>query len=266
LSQQVRLFIKVNFKMLTRGKIHNVSDGANCQDSEDKEEDDEEMNDENCSENDSSSSKERQSCKVPFRSHSALQMKRTPSADRANMSPVLVRKGFSIGLVVLFIIVHFFQTGQRSSRSTSRRSQFVTDISSEDTPLSKRQVMKSSGGKRKRLVLVEPEETSQEAEAKLNSTEESPDEDVNSRNQRKYSAAESETEKHDESHDGVRRSQRAKRQIYYNCNDSWIFAEKNVKVSLFVFTHFSHTLSSNKHLLLGVPCCNQRRRHNSRRK
>ena len=96
--------------------------------------------------------------------------------------------------------------------------------------------MKSSGGKRKRLVLVEPEETSQEAEAKLNSTEESPDEDVNSRNQRKYSAAESETEKHDESHDGVRRSQRAKRQIYYNCNDSWIFAEKNVKVSLF-FLH-----------------------------
>jgi len=90
--------------MLTRGKIHNVSDGANCQDSEDKEEDDEEMNDENCSENDSSSSKERQSCKVPFRSHSALQMKRTPSADRANMSPVLVRKGFSIGLEVLFII------------------------------------------------------------------------------------------------------------------------------------------------------------------
>ncbi len=82
--------------MLTRGKIHNVSDGANCQDSEDKEEDDEEiMNDDNSSEKDSSSSKDRQSeCKVPFRPRSALQMKRTPSADRANMSPVLVRKHF----------------------------------------------------------------------------------------------------------------------------------------------------------------------------
>lgn len=102
--------------------------------------------------------------------------------------------------------------------------------------MSKRQVMKSGGGKRKRLVLVEPEETSQEAEAKLNSAEESHDEEVNSTNQRKISVAESETEKHDESHDGVRRSQRAKRQMY-TYNDSWIFAEKNVKVSVMNFSH-----------------------------
>ncbi len=91
--------------------------------------------------------------------------------------------------------------------------------------MSKRQVMKSAECKRKRLVLVNQEE--QETEAKL-STEE--DEDVSNINQRKYSAAESETDKHDESHDGVRRSQRAKRQIYSNYNDSWIFAERNVKV------------------------------------
>lgn len=85
--------------------------------------------------------------------------------------------------------------------------------------------MKSTEGKRKRLVLVNP--SPQETEEKLNSTE---DEDVNNRNQRNYSIAESETEKHDESHDGVRRSQRAKRQMYSNYNDSWIFAERNVKV------------------------------------
>jgi hypothetical protein len=98
--------------------------------------------------------------------------------------------------------------------------------------LSKRQVLKSAEGKRKRLVLVNPEDTSRETEEKLNSAEESQDEDVNNRSQRN-SVAESETEKHDESHDGVRRSQRAKRQIYTNYNDSWIFAEKNVKVRFF---------------------------------
>jgi|688.fasta_scaffold454253_1 hypothetical protein len=83
--------------MLTRRKVHNVSDGANCQDGEDKADDEEEMNDENSSEekdSSSHSSKERRSERKPFRSNSALQMKLTPSADRANMSPILVRKRF----------------------------------------------------------------------------------------------------------------------------------------------------------------------------
>ena len=82
--------------MLTRRKMHNVSDGANCQDGEDKADDEEEMNDENSSEekdSSSHSSKERRSERKPFRSNSALQMKLTP-ADRANMSPILVRKRF----------------------------------------------------------------------------------------------------------------------------------------------------------------------------
>lgn len=104
-------------------------------------------------------------------------------------------------------------------------------MSSEDTPLSKRQMLNAET-KKKRLILVNTVEALQEAEAeaKLNSTEESHDEDINIGGQRKYSVGESEAEKQDDGHDGVRRSQRAKRQIYANYNDSWIFTERTVKV------------------------------------
>lgn len=79
--------------MLTRRKVHSVSEEANCQDDEDKADDDEEMNDDNSSEKDSSSSKDRKSKhREPFRPNSALRMKLTPSSDRANLSPNLVRK------------------------------------------------------------------------------------------------------------------------------------------------------------------------------
>lgn len=131
-------------------------------------------------------------------------------------------------------------------------------MSSEDTPLSKRQML-SAGTKKKRLVLVDAGEASHDAEGetKHNSTEESHNEDANTRGQRKYSVGESEAEKQDESHDGVRRSQRAKRQIYVNYNDSWIFTERTVKVKCqksaspdekpnMIFDSFRGTLQSRK--------------------
>lgn len=197
--------------MLTRGKVHNISDGANYQDCEDKEDDEEKLNDDNSSEKNSYSSKDRPSeRRESFRSSSAHRVKRTPSADCANRTPIL--------------------KNQHSSRSSSRRGCFITDVSSEDTPLSKRQMLNAET-KKKRLILVNTVEALQEAEAeaKLNSTEESHDEDINIGGQRKYSVGESEAEKQDDGHDGVRRSQRAKRQIYANYNDSWIFTERTVK-------------------------------------
>lgn len=125
------------------------------------------------------------------------------------------------------------QSFQRSSRSTSKRRQFVTDVSSEDTPLSMRHTSKSEGSSRKRLVLYQ-EEPSKEAEPRLNSTEERLEEERNTgRGQRQYSSVgESETEKQDEHHDGVRRSQRTRKFMYASYNDSWIFGEKTAKVKL----------------------------------
>lgn len=79
--------------MLTRGKVHNTSDGVNYQDGEDKEDDEEELNDENSSEKNSSSSKDRKNeCKESVRPNSVLRVMRTPSADCATQSPILVRK------------------------------------------------------------------------------------------------------------------------------------------------------------------------------
>ncbi len=108
------------------------------------------------------------------------------------------------------------------------------DVSSEDTPLSMRQIS-SAESRRKRLTLYNTEgAASGEVEANhLNSTEESQEEERNkTRGQRQYSVGESENEKHDEHHDGVRRSQRTRKLLYqsYNVNESWIFAEASVKV------------------------------------
>lgn len=109
------------------------------------------------------------------------------------------------------------------------------DVSSEDTPLSLRQIS-SAENRRKRLTLFNPEEPSEKVEAQLNSTEENYEEEKRTtRGQRQYSIGESETEKREVHHsDGVRRSQRPKKLMYSSYNDSWIFAEKKAKVLHFL--------------------------------
>lgn len=100
-------------------------------------------------------------------------------------------------------------------------------MSSEDTPLSLRKHVESVG---KRFTLFPKEVHSEEAEAHLNSTEENI-ENHGTEDKRLYCAGDSENEnptsKH---HDGVRRSQRPKKILHGSYNDSWIFAEKSVKV------------------------------------
>lgn len=76
--------------MLTRGKVHNVSDGTNSQDHEAIAEE-EGMNDDNYSEKGSSSSKERRSEeRNSFNSDSTRKLKRTPSNEMTTKSPILV--------------------------------------------------------------------------------------------------------------------------------------------------------------------------------
>ncbi len=77
--------------MLTRGKVHNVSDGTHCQDHDEAIADEDGMNDDNLSEKaSSSSSKDRRSEDRSLRPDSALKMKQTPPADGAATSPILV--------------------------------------------------------------------------------------------------------------------------------------------------------------------------------
>lgn len=101
----------------------------------------------------------------------------------------------------------------------------MTDVSSEDTPLSIRQISIAES-RRKRLTLYNTGVASGEANH-LNSTEESQEEE---RDSKQYSVGESENEKHDEHQDGVRRSQRTRKLINASYNESWIFGEKTAKV------------------------------------
>lgn len=126
-----------------------------------------------------------------------------------------------------FNLTGVYQSHQRASRSTSRKNSFVADISTEDTPLSLR---KNADSKRKRFTLYTKNDHSEEVEAHHNSAEDNLDEESAS-DMRQCYAGECETEKLDlEQNDGVRRSQRPKKILHGSYNDSWIFAEKSVRV------------------------------------
>ena len=86
--------------MLTRGKVHNVSDGT--QDHE-AIADEDGMNDDNSSEKGSSSSKDRRSEDSNIRPEQTLKMKQTPSADGTATSPILVSSAYYETMTIICI-------------------------------------------------------------------------------------------------------------------------------------------------------------------
>lgn len=102
------------------------------------------------------------------------------------------------------------------------------DLSAEDTPLSIRQ-SNSGSQKGKRLKLYQ--EDSNTRELQDNEVSSSEFEDSHGKIKRRARFCEgSESEKQDESGDGVRRSTRKRKLVYGPCNTSWILGGQTAKV------------------------------------
>lgn len=102
------------------------------------------------------------------------------------------------------------------------------DLSAEDTPLSVRQ-SNSNSQKGKRLKLYQEENNTRE----LQDNDDSSSEFENSHDKMKKRTQlceGSESEKQDESGDGVRRSTRKRKLVYGPCNTSWILGGQTARV------------------------------------
>ena len=114
----------------------------------------------------------------------------------------------------------------KSARSSIQKKNFLFDLSAEDTPLSVRQ--SSSGSKKgKRLKLYQEENITGEHVLDSSSELDNSNEQIE-RNQQ--FCEESESEKQDDSGDGIRRSTRQRKSVYGSCNTSWILGGQTAKV------------------------------------
>lgn len=139
-----------------------------------------------------------------FRSENSERMKGTPSSAQ---SPVL-------GL-------------HKSAKSSVKKNQFMFDLSAEDTPLSVRQ--SNSGSKKgKRLKLYQGENDSRELQCEEGSSTEFEDSHEKPKRRTRFCEG-SESEKQDESGEGIRRSTRKRKLVYGPCNTSWILGGQTAR-------------------------------------
>ena len=102
------------------------------------------------------------------------------------------------------------------------------DLSAEDTPLSVRQ--SNSGSKKgKRLKLYQGDNDSRELQCEEGSSTEFEDSHEKPKRRTRFCEG-SESEKQDESGEGIRRSTRKRKLVYGPCNTSWILGGQTARV------------------------------------